>query len=60
MKKFNVWIYYHGCYNTEVMAENEDKAIEIARDKANSLNDTDFLHAIEVIEDGTDIELSRD
>lgn len=60
MKKFNVSIYYHGCYNTEVMAEDEDKAMQIARDKVYNLNDTDFLHAIDVIEDGTDIELSRD
>jgi hypothetical protein len=55
MSRYNVQIYYHGCFNVDVEATSENEAIIIAREKANSLDDIDFLGAIEIIENGTDI-----
>lgn len=57
MKKFNVMIYYHGCFNTEIEANNEKEALELARTEAYTLDDTEFLRAIEVMEEGHDVEL---
>lgn len=59
MSKFNVMIYYHGCFNAEIEANNESEALEIARTKAYTLDDAEFLRAIEVMEEGHDVELCR-
>lgn len=59
MNKFNVMIYYHGCFNAEIEANNESEALEIARTKAYTLDDAEFLRAIEVMEEGHDVELCR-
>ena len=57
MSKFNVMIYYHGCFNTEIEANSEKEALEIARTEAYTLDDAEFLRAIEVIEEGHDVEI---
>lgn len=54
-KLYEVQIYYHGCFSTSVEAANEDEALEIVREKANSLPDLDFLDAVELQEDGHDV-----
>ena len=54
-KKYEVQIYYHGCFSTTVEANDEDEAVEIVREQANSLPDLDFLDAIELMEDGHDV-----
>lgn len=54
-KVYVVQIYYHGCFSTSVEATNEDEALEIVREKANSLPDLDFLDAVELQEDGHDV-----
>lgn len=56
MKKFNVWIYYHGCYSTEIEAESQDEALEKARHQVYDMSDNEFLKAIEVMENGSDVE----
>lgn len=55
MKNYQVYVYYHGCFSTIVEAEDEQKAKELAKSKADSMNDKDFLQAIELIEDGSDV-----
>ncbi len=55
MKNYQVYVYYHGCFSTIVEAEDEQKAKELAKSKANSMNDKDFLQTIELIEDGSDV-----
>lgn len=59
MAKFNVYLYYHGCFNTEIEADTEEEALELARSKSAGLSDTDFLHAIEVMEEGNDVECCK-
>lgn len=59
MAKFNVWIYYHGCYSTEIEAESQDEALEKARHQAYDMSDNEFLKAIEVMENGSDVELCK-
>lgn len=60
MAKFNVWIYYHGCYSTEVDAETKDEALEKARYQAYDMSEDEFLKAIEVMENGSDVEPCKD
>jgi hypothetical protein len=55
MKNYQVYVYYHGCFSTIVEAEDEQKAKELAKSKADSMNDKDFLQAIELLEDGSDV-----
>ena len=54
-KKFEVVIAYHGSFSSEVYAENEREALDLVRAKADSMSAEDFLMAIEVIENGTDV-----
>lgn len=55
MPKYNVSIFYHGSFNTEIEAESEQQAREIARNKADYLSNDEFLKAIDIIENGTDV-----
>lgn len=55
MKKFNVYLYYHGCYSVEVEAESEEQALELAEEKVEELNDIDFIKAIDLMPDGEDV-----
>lgn len=59
MAKFNVWIYYHGCYSTEVEATTPEEALQTARFQAYDMSDNEFLKAIEVMEKGSDVELCK-
>ena len=60
MPKFNVHIYYHGSYYTEVDAETQEEALNKARFEAYDLSDTEFLKSIEVIENGSDVYLNKE
>lgn len=55
MPKYNVSIFYHGSFNAEIDAESEQQAKEIARNKADNMSSDEFLNAIEIIENGTDV-----
>lgn len=54
-KKYNVQIYYHGCFSTTVEASDENEALDVAREQADSLSDIDFLDAVGLMEDGHDV-----
>ena len=53
-KVFLTHIYYHGCINDEIVAENENEAIDLLRTRANSMSAEEFQRSAEIIEDGTD------
>jgi hypothetical protein len=49
-KEYGVYIYYHGCYSTNVKATNKDDALQIARNQISNMSDVEFLSAIEAQE----------
>lgn len=57
MAKFNVYLYYHGCFSTEVEAETEDEALDIARDQVINMSDTEFVGGggADIFEEGHDV-----
>lgn len=56
MKTFNVKLYYHGCFETEVEAENEEKALLAARSKATNMPGDEFIAETCISDDGHDID----
>ena len=46
MGQFEVNIYYHGCFNRVVEAENEDEAKEKAYKEAETMDEKEFLRDI--------------
>lgn len=55
-KTFNVKLYYHGCYETEVQAENEELAVLEARRKASCENADDFITETGLTDEDHDVE----
>lgn len=57
MAKFDVYLYYHGCFSTEVEAETEEKALEIARTQVMNMSDTEFVggDGADIFEEGHDV-----
>ena len=54
MKKFRVNLYYHGCVSVEVVAENEESAIEQAENVADNMTDEEFVKNAEFLGMGAD------
>lgn len=56
-KKFNVYLYYHGCFSTEVEAETENEALEMARTQVMNMSDEDFVggDGADIFEEGHDV-----
>lgn len=54
-KKYNVYLYYHGCFSTTVEANNEEEALDLAQQKIDNLSDLEFLDAIELHTNGYDV-----
>ena len=54
-KKYNVYLYYHGCFSTTVEANNEEEALWLAQEEAEKLSDLEFLDAIELQTNGKDV-----
>lgn len=54
-KTFEVQVHFHGSFITNVQAETEDEARELAREAYNTLDYKEFLNEIELCENGIDI-----
>ena len=54
-KRYNVHLYYHGCYSTIVEALNEEDALDKAQIEIDQLNDLEFMDAIEIHSNGSDV-----
>jgi hypothetical protein len=52
---YEVYLYYYGCYSTNVKAKNEDEALQIARNLVSNMSEVEFLSAIEAQENGYDV-----
>lgn len=55
LKRYNVHLYYHGCFSTIVEALNEEDALDKAQIEVESLNDLEFMDAIELQSNGSDV-----
>lgn len=55
MKKFRVNLYYHGCVSVEVIAEDEEAAIEKAENVADNMPDEEFVRKAEFLGMGADV-----
>jgi hypothetical protein len=53
---YDVHIYYHGCFSTTVKASNKDEAYAIALEEVGKLSDLEFLDAIELQVNGSDVD----
>jgi hypothetical protein len=56
---YEVWLYYHGCFNTFVKASNTDEARRKARNEVDELSELDFLHEIKLCDNGCDVSLVK-
>lgn len=54
-RKYDVYLYYHGCYSTTVEAENKDEALDLAKHEVEKLSELEFLDAIELQSNGNDV-----
>lgn len=54
-KRYNVHLYYHGCFSTIVEALNEEDALDKAQIEVESLNDLEFMDAIDIHSNGSDV-----
>ena len=43
---YEVYLYYHGCYSTNVKATNKDEALQFARNLVSNMSEVEFLSAI--------------
>lgn len=59
MKKFNVHLYFHGSYCTEVNAETEAEALEIAHNRLAEMTDEEFLWNVDPQFEGSDVYLAK-
>lgn len=55
MGKFEVNIYYHGCFNVTVEADNEEEAKNMAYETAENMDEKDFLRVINIESEGHDV-----
>ena len=55
MGEFEVNIYYHGCFNVKVEAENEEEAKNMAYEIAENMVEKDFLRVINIESEGHDV-----
>ena len=55
VKRYSVHLYYHGCFSTTVEATNEEDALDKAQIEVESLNDLEFMDAIEIHLNGKDV-----
>lgn len=54
-REYEVYLYYHGCYSTNVKATNKDEALQIARRQISDMSEVEFLSAIEAQENDYDV-----
>lgn len=59
IKTYHVVISYHGAYSTLVHADSKENAIEKVIHEVQCLSDLDFMDAIELKENGTDVQLVK-
>ena len=59
VKTYHVVITYHGAYSTLIHADSKENAIEKVKHEVQSLSDLEFMDAIELIENGTDVQLVK-
>ena len=55
MGEFEVNIYYHGCFNVNVEAKNEEEAKAIAYRMAETMDEKEFLRKICIESEGEDV-----
>lgn len=54
-KEYEVYLYYHGCYSTNVKAKNKDEALQFVRNLVSNMSEVEFLSAIEAQENDYDV-----
>lgn len=54
-REYEVYLYYHGCYSTNVKATNKDEALQFARNLVSNMSEAEFLSAIEAQENDYDV-----
>ena len=59
VKTYHIVISYHGAYSTLIDADSKENAIEKAKHEVQCLSDLEFMDAIELIENGTDVQLVK-
>ena len=55
MGEFKVNIYYHGCFNVNVEAKNEEEAKAMAYRMAETMDEKEFLREINIESEGHDV-----
>jgi hypothetical protein len=55
MGEFEVNIYYHGCFNVKVEANNEEEATDMAYRMAETMDEKEFLRKINIESEGHDV-----
>ena len=55
MKKYSVTLYYHGCYEVDVEAENEELALVAARAAAEKEDPAEFIRSSNIEEEDHDV-----
>ena len=58
-REYEVYLYYHGCYSTNVKAANKDEALQIARRQISDMSEVEFLSAIEAQEVDYDVSVVK-
>lgn len=58
-REYEVYLYYHGCYSTNVKAKNKDEALQIARNQISDMSEVEFLSAIEAQENDYDVSVIK-
>lgn len=55
MGEFEVNIYYYGCFNVKVEADNEEEAKDMAYRMAETMDEKEFLRKISIESEGHDV-----
>ena len=58
-REYEVYLYYHGCYSTNVKAKNRHEALQIARNQISDMSEVEFLSAIEAQENDYDVSVVK-
>ena len=58
-REYEVCLYYHGCYSTNVKAKNKDEALQFARNLVSNMSEVEFLSAIEAQENDYDVSVVK-
>lgn len=58
-REYEVYLYYHGCYSTNVKATNKDEALQFARNLVSNMSEVEFLSAIEAQENDYDVSVVK-